>query len=131
MIDPTEVEKIFTDCLFKDEEIKDGIIEPVVVEGIMNKFGLHPERLKSHAKEVAAMLEELPEQFHRKSEKHPSGGDGWSFLNACNTKDGEQWTGFHRTMELLFVLGIGLGYVDCPMPRDMWMILPGGVPYYR
>ena len=33
-------------------------------------------------------------------------------------------------MEELFCLGIAIGRVECLIPREMWKILPGGVPYY-
>lgn len=44
------------------------------------------------------------------------------------TKSGDQWTGTHATMELLFCLGAAAGYVIC-FPREQWASLPGGVPY--
>ena len=59
-----------------------------------------------------------------------SEGQGSSFLNACYDRDGDLWTGDHATMEQLFVLGIAAGMVNCLMPRDMWPVLPGGMPYY-
>lgn len=125
MIDPNRVEEMFKDCLFRKEEIVDG--KPpegfVMVEGVINTFGLHPERLQSHKDEVENMLRELPLEF-RENE-----GGGWSFLNACNTKDGEQWTGLHQRMDQLFSLGIGLGMAKFQLPRDVWEALPGGMPY--
>ena len=126
MIDSERLSVIFTDCLFRDEEIVDGqpTTEPVVVEGITLRIGFHKERLESHRTEVRAMLDQLPETFHEET------GGGWSFLNACDTRDGEQWTGLHSQMEKLFALGMGLGIVECQMPREMWGILPGGMPYY-
>jgi len=66
----------------------------------------------------------LPEQFKG------SAGGGWSFLNACDDKHGNQWTDLHLRMEQLFQLGIGIGKVKCLMPRAMWSALPGGMPYY-
>ena len=81
-----KVFKIFEDCLFKDDEIISGkpIVEPIIVEGILNKFGFHPDRLKYHAEEIAGLLNELPSEFQETK------GGGWSFLNACNDKDGRQ-----------------------------------------
>ena len=32
-------------------------------------------------------------------------------------------------MEQLFVLGMGLGLVKYGLPRSMWNVLPGGMPY--
>lgn len=116
-----QVNAIFIDCLFKDGEDTSNHIK---AEGIVHTVGFHPGRLESHRAEIEAMLDELPEQFKQ------SGGGGWSFLNACNDKHGNQWTGLHLHMEQLFQLGIGIGKVQCQMPREMWLLLPGGVPYY-
>jgi hypothetical protein len=116
-----KVTAIFTDCLFKDgEKLKD----PVIVEGILNKFGFHSGRLASHKIEIEELLAELPETFMLNK------GGGWSFLNACQDKHGNQWTGLHLVMEQLFCLGLGVGRVAEVMPRTMWPLLPGGVPYY-
>ena len=87
-------------------------------------MGFHPERIKTAAPEIAQMLNELPRPFH------VEGGGGWSFLQACQDRHGNQWTGMHRTMELLFLMGLALGKVKECLPREHWTILPGGVPYY-
>ena len=121
MIDPERVNAIFMDCLFKDGE---DTSKHIKAEGITRHVGFHPERLESHKAEITAMLEELPDEFKE------SGGGGMSFLNACNDKHGNQWTGLHQRMEQLFQLGIGVSKVKCLMPREMWGALPGGMPYY-
>jgi len=46
----------------------------------------------------------------------------------CMDKHGVQW-GEHRNIEQLVVLGIAAKMVKYCMPRDMWGILPGGMPY--
>lgn len=120
-LDSARVEAIFFDCLFRDGEDTSNHVK---AQGITRSVGFHPERLAIHKKEVAAMLEELPDEFQK------SGGGGMSFLNACNDKHGNQWTGMHQTMEQLFQLGIGIGKVECLLPREMWEVLPGGMPYY-
>jgi len=127
LINAQEVERAFLDCLYKEEELKgvEGAPEgTVIVEGIMNKLGFHPGRLEEKRAKVTEWLKTLPHQFRK------NGGGGWSFLNACNQENGVQWTGFHQRMDQLFCLGMGLELVECQMPREMWKILPGGVPYY-
>jgi len=114
------VEQVFMDCLFKDGENTENHIQ---AEGIMDTVGFHPERLESHKEDVQAMLQELPNDFQ--TEK----GGGMSFLNACNDKDGHQWTDLHLRMGQLFQLGIGLKLVKWIMPREMWAAFPGGMPY--
>jgi hypothetical protein len=73
------------------------------------------------------LLAELPAPFKADG---PDSGGGWSFLNACVTKDGVQWTDLHRTVEALVVLGIAAGKVAWMLPRKIWSALPGGMPYF-
>ena len=119
------VETIFIDCLFNKDELKDGNPpeDAVMVEGVINKFGFHPKRLESHWQEIRKLLMELPENFQSGK------GGGWSFLNACMDKDGHQW-GEHRNIEQLLALGIATKQVKIQLPRDMWKVLPGGMPYF-
>lgn len=114
------VETVIKDCLFLDEEDKSN---PVISEGIMNAFGFHPERLESHREDIRSMLSALPDEFHADK------GGGMSFLNACMTRDGEHW-GEHPSMDKLFVLGQALGLAKLALPRAMWNVLPGGMPYW-
>jgi hypothetical protein len=122
------IKEIIMDCLHTQEELQmyppstvpEGCI---VVHSVILHIGFHPQRLESHRAEVKAMLLELPDPFMR------SKGGGWSFLNACNDKEGKQW-GEHRDIDGLLALGVGLGYVKFLMPRGMWGAFPGGVPYF-
>lgn len=114
------VDAIFRDCLFREGEDTTGYVE---ADGIVHPVGFHPGRLKSHELEIAELLDELPDEFKK------TGGGGWSFLNACMDKHGNQW-GEHLNMEQLFQLGAGVGKVSLALPRAMWPILPGGMPYY-
>jgi len=121
MLNDETVRDIFRDCLFENYEPTDSA---VIAEGISCTVGFHPERLKQHTDEIKKILLELPEPFME------TGGGGMSFLNACDDRHGNQWTGMHSTMEYLFLLGIGIGMVRCLVPKSMWKVLPGGVPYY-
>jgi hypothetical protein len=115
------VGEVFVDCLFKDGESQEKF---VLAEGVVGKYGFEPTRLESHREDVKELLSQLPPEFQEGT------GGGWSFLNACNDKDGNQWTGEHRVMEQLFVLGLALGLVESQLPREYWVALPGGMPYY-
>lgn len=114
------VHNTFIECLFKDGEDTENRI---AVEGIMVKVGFHPKRVKEKEVLIGEMLDELPQEFKA------SGGGGWSFLNMCNDKDGNQWAGMHQTMEELVMLGIAVGKVSYFMPREFWVSLPGGMPF--
>lgn len=120
-LDPERVKEVFTTCLFADGE---DHADRILAEGVVNTVGFHPRRIAEHKDEIEAMLKELPDEFWL------SGGGGWTFLNACNDRHGNQWTGEHLRMEQLFQLGMAIGKVKSLMPRDMWSALPGGVPYY-
>lgn len=114
------VEKVFMDCLSRVYEPKGNFIK---AEGITFTISFHPGRLDNHKEDVRSMLSCLPKNFHKDH------GGGWSFLNACDDKDGNQWTDLHRIMEQLFMLGIALDLAKWQMLRPMWSHLPGGVPY--
>lgn len=90
------------------------------IEGIVHSARLDT---KGHEDRIREMLAELPPEFQS------TGGGGWSFLNACNRGDGSQWADLHATMEKLFMLGIAAGLARWQMPRDMWDMLPGSMPY--
>lgn len=111
---------IMSDCLFKNGESHEN---HVTVEGIVSHVEFHPERLESHRNDVLEMLGELDQTFL------VNVGGGWSFLQLCNKANGEQWTGMHSTMDELCMLAIGLGIGQWLLPRDIWSMLPGGMPY--
>jgi hypothetical protein len=118
------VNAIFLDCLFTEEETAGGPpAGMVLVEGVVNRYGLHPVRLESHRAEVTELLNELPEEFQEAK------GGGWSFLQACVTQRGDQW-GEHVHIEQLFVMAMGLGLGRWVMPRSMWRAFPGSMPYF-
>ena len=121
ILNPQKVHTIFYSCLFeKDENFGDH----VAVEGITMTVGFHPGRLQAHKAEIEEMLGELPSSFQMEQ------GGGMSFLLACYDKDGNQWTSLHQIMEKLFLLGMGIGRVECILSREFWTSLPGGMPYY-
>jgi len=117
---PEHVQAVFMACLFKDGE---DTSDHIIADGIVQTVGFHPGRIEEHRQEIHNMLAELPDEFRA------SNGGGSSFLNACMNKHGNQWTGVHQTQEQLVQLGIAIGEVEYCLPRDMWKILPGGMPY--
>lgn len=121
-LDTETVINMFTECL--DDHI-DGP-NTVVVEGILHKAAFEKSRLAEHRHEIGSLLEQLPSDFQPTAK---GGGGGMSFLNACNDRDGNQWTSFHQVMEQLFMLGIASGQAQWCLPREMWDVLPGAMPY--
>lgn len=129
MLTAENVELVYRASLYTDDEIPGEVsLETlpegaIVTDGVLNQTGFHPGRVAEHRTEILGMLSELPTAFRADM------GGGWSFLNACVREDGEQWTGMHRTVDMLFQLGQAIGAVTYALPREMWSVLPGGMPY--
>ena len=114
------VESIFLDCFFKEgEDTRDA----VKTEGIRCEVWFHPGRLEAHKAEIAELCDELPDNFKTSS------GSGWSFLNMCDDKEQNQWTGTHLRVEQLMVLGLASGKMKLLAKREFWELLSGGMPY--
>lgn len=114
------------EVLFTDEEFPLDAQVPenaVHVQGVINNYAFHPERIAAHAADISSMLAELPDDFW--SDR----GGGMSFLNACMDRHGNHWAE-HPTIEQLIVLGIATGQAAYSLPREMWSVMPGGLPYF-
>lgn len=117
------VRAVVTDAIFRDEEISGGPPSDYIEgDGILRRFGFHPERLESHREDVHSMLQQLGDDFKAEA------GGGASFLNMCIRADGVHWAE-QSTCADLCALGTALGLVSFPLPREVWGALPGGVPY--
>ncbi len=116
------------DCLYRPEELpenpsKDNLPEGAVLsQGVMTTLVLHPERLESHREDIRSMLSQLDDSFMK------SKGGGMSMLNMPFTKDGTQY-GEQRDADALFMLGQAIGCASFVLPREMWAMFPGGLPY--
>ena len=126
MIDSSKLKKILIDCLFDRLELDDEGNPPeddcVSVTGITATFCLCKSRLENHRQEIENYIKELPTEFKK----------GWSFLNLCVDKHNNLWTGEHTMCETLLVLSIGLDLACfCTKDREIWSILPGGMPYIQ
>jgi len=113
------VHDVFMNCLFKEDESTEN---HKVGNGVMTKVSFHPQRLSEKESDIIEMLNDLPDEFKK------TGGGGWSFLNMCIDKNGNQW-GEHSNIDELIILGNTIGKVSFQLPREMWSILPGGMPY--
>lgn len=114
-----QIDKVFKDCLYSTDESTD---QAVVVDGLVIKFGFHPIRLSENKSAVQKFISEMKPEFIRTK------GGGWSFLNLCFDKHDVQW-GEHINCEQLVALAIALKLGEYLMPREMWEVLPGGMPY--
>jgi hypothetical protein len=114
------VSNVFKSCLFNEGE---DSTSHVVGEAVKMKVGFHPQRLEDHRIDIELMLNQLPDQFKVGT------GDGYSFLEACFTAEGKHW-GEHSNIDQLLSLGNAIGKAKFLMPRVMWQIFPGGMPYF-
>lgn len=114
------VQTILFACLYQPGEDTSGHVK---VHGVRGSLGFDPKRLAPNKPIIESLLKQLPVEFMR------SGGGGYTFLNGCITKDGEQW-GEQSNVDELICLGLAIGKVSFPIPREMWGHLPGGVPYF-
>lgn len=115
----SDVERLIEACELRDG---DDVSKAIVSSGIMCRIRFDAERIAKHRDEIKALLSDFNDNFY------VGRGDGWSFLNFFETKDGIHW-GEHRSMDLLCCLGIAAGFVEWFLPREMWGALPGHMPY--
>lgn len=109
-------------CLL-GEVTEENLSKVLPIAGVCTNFGFDPDRLSENEAGIKAMLHQLPERFLASS------GMGESFLSGSQRRDGTQW-GEQRDVEALFCLGKAIGYVFELLPRELWDVLPGGVPFY-
>ena len=129
MISAKEVEEALKDSLFKNEEVdtsgrcmSEGFPATVIVEGLTATFYLNAQRLNEKKDQVIKWLTEFEDGFMKDS------GGGQTFLNFCQTKDGNQW-GEQSDCQNLLILAIGLNLMSYCAPKEMWSMFPGEMPY--
>ena len=115
------VTETFKSCLYGDNS---NIESAKIVEGVMMKVGFNPDKLIEKKEDIQEMLSQLPKEFQK------SGGGGYTFLNACQDAEGNQWTGLHQVVDELLCLGLAIDKISFPLPKEMWSVLSGGMPYF-
>ena len=116
MIDPGAVTELLTKSLMEDATTG------TVIRGIAHSFAVDVDAVEPYRDVIKGWITDLPSEFLAE------GGGGWSFLNLCQSKDGDLW-GQHRDCEALFVLASSIGLAKVLLPPELWSALPGGVPY--
>ncbi len=122
MLDAAKVKNVFLDCLYEKAELNGKVVpdDAIIVECVISDFGFNPKKVKKHRDEIKSFIKELPDKFK----------DGWSFLNLCTDKNGNQW-GEQINSEQLLALGLATKDLKYCLPQEMWSHLPGGVPYVQ
>ena len=115
-----KVNQLYAKCSLVEDEVKDDepLVDFVLGEGVRNITVFSAERIENNKAEIAMLFDEL------------AGIDvGISFLTMCVDQYDRQWTGLHSTVDLLVQLGIASGVIEYTLPREMWDIFPGAMPY--
>lgn len=99
-----------------------GTEDDLRVDGIVGHHFFSQDKLEENRQKIKDLLAELPAPFQA------DGGGGMTFRQACYDKHGNHWAE-HPTMDALFCLGIAIDAAAYLLPRDMWHIFPGGMPY--
>lgn len=91
-----------------------------VFHGMYTEYTLNPFTVKIQWDNIQSLLDELPEDFK----------DGQSITRGMRDKEGKQWTGSHKVVELLMILGFAVDRVQYCIDREYWSALPNGLPMY-
>lgn len=121
------VHDTFMKCLYTEEEVEDPSKAPegaIISEGITLNVGFHPGRIAENKQLIIDMLNELPGKFFMNK------GGGYTFTGMNVDRNGNCWANTESTMQELVLLGQAVGAVLCCAPREIWDVLPGGLPYY-
>lgn len=114
----SNVETIFKEC------ISDSKSNALSVHGVMLKVPFDRSKVSANRENILSMLSVLPDEFY------VGRGGGWSFLNLCIDRFGNQWTDYHQTCDMLVCLGLAIGAVEFVFKqRELWQCFPGNMPY--
>lgn len=130
---PQAVQDLLEQCLpyekteMTDEQILELVDAGYLIKtpGIMATFVFDPKKIEEHKAEICDLASQLHDEFFMDT------GGGWSFLNICSDKDDNLWTGEHRVCEMLCVLMIAAGIANWVGPKEIWEVMPGGMPYIQ
>ncbi len=113
-------------CFYPEGTTEENLPEDAVkVEGITSTLVFNPEKLKENHADIVGYLEQLPEECRVSNDI-----DGLSFLAMCVDKNKDLW-GQHPEMQMLLCLGLAIERVKFVMPRPVWRMFPGGMPYFQ
>lgn len=120
-LNESEVNRLFNACLCHDELKNLNDHDIIHVEGIHHSANLRTKRIEENYDDITLYLSQLPDKFKK----------GWTFLEFGVNKKGDKWTSHFETAEKLLLLGIAAGRVEYINTRNVWEILPSGLPYVK
>lgn len=115
-----KIHEIFMYCLFDEGEDQTGA---VLVQGLSSGFGFHPERLAEVKEDLRKIASDVVSDEFLESK-----GGGMTFLRLPVGRDGKVWCE-QKTSQELMCLCIASGFANYCLPRELWDMMPGGVPY--
>ena len=146
LIDSRLVSETFDICFINDDQLVEIEANPTnckQCESVMGPRHMRIDKLEENRERIVSWLSALDDAYRR------SVGGGYTFLNMCVDRDGQQWTGFHMVQNQLVMLGNGIGmcsilyikdFIRNAMPdlsdteldefvEQQGLALPGGMPY--
>lgn len=116
------VHTLIQDCLYASpDDVPADKNAVALVEGVHLRFGFDPTAVERNRARIDALIDAVvPDRFY----------EGMSFLQLCEDRSGAQW-GEHRDMDALLCLSIAVKRAKILLPREMWFVMPGGVPYVQ
>lgn len=121
ILNPERVVEIYKKCLFKEEEIENNgpTSEYTMATGVVATTVFNTKRLNENKSDINKMIDMI--------ENIQSGPH---FTALCTDKYGRLWTGEHKIVDQLMVLGLATELLSVPLlPRDMWYLFPESLPY--
>lgn len=116
------VHTIIKDCLYASpDDVPADKSAVALVEGVHLRLGFDPAAVERSRARIDALIDAVvADEFY----------EGMSFLRLCYDRSGSLW-GQHRDMDALLCLGIAVKRAKILLPREMWFVMPGGVPYVQ
>lgn len=118
------VKEIFLDCFLPENHTDNTKVIPVST--VTGNFGFDPEKIEKHAADIQQMISQLSSNFDEVNQ-------GYTFMYLpFKGENDEQW-GEQIDGDHLMALGLASGWMKLTIEnREIWKVLPGGVPYvYR
>jgi hypothetical protein len=100
-------------------------LQRIEVVGWLLRHTFSIKKLHGYREEIIRMLLSLPAGFRSDV------GEGGSVGNMIERGDGVIWSVDMADIEKLVALGIASGLMNFCAPREVWHMLPGGLPYVR
>jgi len=95
----------------------------VIVDGFVQTFAFHRDRLEANRSAIKILIRDVVDDTFLLG-----GGGGNTAIYLTVDRTGQNWAD-QATAEAFFCLAAGLGLATYSVPRELWVAMPGGMPY--